>query len=389
MSNDSKADGGRFVFGNPIKSPNEKDGFSLGDSRQLQNPSEATPVIRSNPVTREAPSYSPAPVSTPKGSSPDLIGDLNRLARFGANILDAHSCLIFIPQSILAPLVTPPRNMQGESTEGIVLAGIHSLSTEVIRGITLKAETGLIGWVAKNKRPIHVSPFERDSRILGVYATDQHLKSFLGTPVLCSKNNPAAIAGVIACDSKKAFAFSKLQGKLLEDLSEEVAAVIELHKKITEERQSPMSWSGFLEKGYDLVDAIGERSMQAIRCQLENASSVEKDLGTYECLALVDQIFRLIVQSVPPHFPVFRSPLGEILILVDNMMGDLTINKIEAIVDRVKRGRPLKIRFRRSSYSSQRNFSLESLISETHFSTEINDDEIEAVPLKRKVFGFR
>jgi hypothetical protein len=100
---------------------------------------------------------------------------------------------------------------------------------------------GLIGWVAKHNRSIHVSPFERDSRTLGIYSEDQQLKSFIGIPVNLGAGNPSggasspsaggeesANVGVIACDSKKSFAFSKLQGKLLEDLAAEVSNTVRL-----------------------------------------------------------------------------------------------------------------------------------------------------------------
>lgn len=392
MSAELRGKGGSFIFGSPAPQTKEEE-FTIGDTGASKNSftvAQSENRIPHSVFSSPSPSSIPPPITISEPSERTLSADLTRLARFGANILDAHSCLIFIPETVLVSLSPGSRSHQQNpvAQETIVLSGIHSLSTEVLKGVKLRPEVGLIGWVAKNKRPIHVSPFERDSRILGVYASDQQLKSFLGTPILCAANKSTAIAGVIACDSKKAFAFSKLQGKFLEDLAEQVAATVDLYRQITEQRQSPMSWEGFIERGYDLVDAIGARSVEVIRCQLENAHSIEAAVGTTEYLAMVEQIFRLIGQSVPPHFPVYRSPMGEIILIVDNMMGDLTINKIEALVERVVKSGGVKVRFKRNAPASHqtRAFSLETLITETNFAIEA---PVESVSVKRKVFGFR
>ena len=94
------------------------------------------------------------------------------------------------------------------------LAGFHTLSNDIISNCVIPKGDGLIGWVSKHKQAIHVSPFERDSRTLGTYSRDQSLKSFIGIPVQIPVGSQLQY-GVIACDSKKSYAFSETPGQTL------------------------------------------------------------------------------------------------------------------------------------------------------------------------------
>lgn len=299
--------------------------------------------------------------------------DLCRLARFGANIADAHSCFLFLPRAFLGSdgLTAQPGGGAGDA---LVLGGYHSFSNDIFKECTLSRGSGLIGWVAKHNRSIHVSPFERDSRTLGVYSVDQQLKSFIGIPIRLNggaSSNEQPPVGVIACDSKKAFAFSKVQGKLLEDLAAEVAREVELIERVANEGSPGISWEVFSAQSEQLVHALGANAIEVLRIRQSNFAALEQALGTGQAIHLVEQTLRLVQQALPPHAPFIRLPNGEILLVVDNMMTSFYEGKIRAICGHVGVGHRQKIcpefDFVRGSMRRKRGepFSLAALIAET------------------------
>ena len=306
----------------------------------------------------------------------DLRSNLCRLARFGANISDAHSCFIILPGTLFEDDLW----QQGEA-ENLVLGGYHSLCTDIIETPRIERRSGLIGWVAEHRQSIHVSPFEHDSRTLGIYRSDQKLKSFIGIPVagLPATKKSSANTGVIACDSKKSFAFSKLQGKLLEDLASEITNYVNLSYLHLCEMNSGPTWEKFTHKGNALIEAIGQNSVEVIRLSVLNFQNLEERFGTQVAIALVEQLFRLIQQALPPHFPNYQLPNGDFVLIIDNMMSAFYENKIRAIAQHLCRNYgEVLLRFTKRSFTDRqcRGYSLDDLIcsscreSETRRSNE-------------------
>ncbi|NLF24832.1 MAG: GAF domain-containing protein [Deltaproteobacteria bacterium] len=293
----------------------------------------------------------------------DIRRDLSRLARLSANIIDAHSCFIFVPPQFLSS-----DTGADEELDYLDLGGYHSLSRDVLDPCRLLRGAGIIGWVAKHRQPIHVSPFEHDSRTLGMYKSDQQLKSFMGVPIpLRLDNRSHETCGVLGCDSKKSYAFSKLQGKLLQDLAIEIAHSIKLSRMHLDQNRADISWAEFLERGQAVVDTLGVGSIEVLRAVPVNFPSLEADLGTGACIELVDQIYRLVQQALPPHFPVIRLPNGDIIMVLDNMMGAYYESRISAITNRVTcKGEKLHFKFyRRRQPNKHSRFDLDSLICST------------------------
>jgi hypothetical protein len=293
--------------------------------------------------------------------------ELSRLARFGANISDAFGCFIFLPERIarLAPNV---HTNAGAQSDLLRLVGFHSLCNDVLAEAKIAADSGLIGWVAKHGRSIHVSPFERDSRTLGVYSVDQQLKSFIGIPILLD-NTPehGNSFGVIACDSRKAFAFSKLQGKLLEELAEQVSSTVRftLQQSDLNDRSN---WDTFLHHGHEVAAALGVSALDALRVRVTNFYALEAKLTSPGVGAVLEQLVRLIRQALPPHSPLMQLPNGDVVLIVDNMMTTFYEAKIQAISQHVSpQSLPIQLEFVRAQRRKNRaeNFSLEQLIGDT------------------------
>ena len=288
--------------------------------------------------------------------------DLCRMARFGANLADAHSCFVLLPTESLLEVEKPEKDT-------LMLVGFHSLGDDIIENRCIPAGYGLIGWVAKNHRSIHVSPFERDSRTLGIYQEDHDLKSFIGIPVLLNQFGGQAgeISGVIACDSRKAYAFSKIQGKLLENLSAEVSNLLSLHRRISMGESLNSSWETFKYRSMQLAQALGKGSVEVLRLRPENFYQVEEKHGIDYAASLIDQVMRLIRQTLPPHFPLYRTPTGDIIIMLDNMMTSFFANKIDNLCNHMAvRGEKLTFVFKRASlvHRKAEDFDLEKLVAE-------------------------
>ncbi|MBX7137394.1 MAG: hypothetical protein K1X83_05370 [Oligoflexia bacterium] len=351
----------------------------------VKNPLESSP-IENSPIEHSAfddlqarssasrnISSSAPPMHAGAGFESGMKRDLCRLARFGANISDAHSCFIFLPEEYLEGQATALGRTASSAESYLGLAGLHSLSRELLPNCRLAVSTGLIGWVAKHRRSIHVSPFERDSRTLGIYTHDQQLKSFIGIPVALPMRgdvtqDATAMSGVIACDSRKAFAFSKLQGKLLEDLSLEVSNLLRLHARGAPVTRNAETWSHFLSETIKLVETIGRDSLEVLRIKLKNFEELEIELGTGECLKLVEQMHRLVKQSLPPGCPLLTLANGDLLASLDTMTSSFYENRISAACSRVCVGRaqPQFLYSRRSMRDRRyKSSTLERLIADT------------------------
>lgn len=300
--------------------------------------------------------------------------DLHRLAAFGLNITDAHSCFIFVPPQILSSSPQPenlPDNSQNDTPQFLEIGGVSTLSQEVVEHCKIFLDSGLIGWVAKHARSIHVSPFEHDSRTLGVYSADQQLKSFIGIPVALGEpdyTGRCSLTGVIACDSKKSFAFSKLQGKLLENLAAEVANTITLHRRSQDTGAPQSNWDTFLENACSLGHSLGVLSLEIMRIRHSGFESLEQSLGTMKAIEITRQSHRLIQQALPPLYPSLILPNGDMVIALDTMMSSLIENKVRALCDHLSTDTArLEFEFIKNPMRKrkERSVHLETLVVET------------------------
>ena len=255
------------------------------------------------------------------------------------------------------------------------IGGSATLSQEIIPHCKISLDSGLIGWVAKHARSIHVSPFEHDSRTLGVYSTDQQLKSFIGIPIPLGDSNSCGSSqptGVIACDSKKSFAFSKLQGKLLENLAAEVANTIHLHRRTTANSVQPLTWDTFLESACALGHSLGALSLEIMRIRPLCFEDLEHTLGTMKAIEVTRQAQRLIQQTLPPLYPSLILPNGDIIVALDTMMSSLIENKIRALGEHLSNeNAKIEFEFVKNPLRKrkERSIHLETLVVETALKT--------------------
>ena len=96
------------------------------------------------------------------------------------------------------------------------LTAIQSLARDISEDISFMSGDGILGWIAKNKRTLVLSPFERDARCLPYYQAEQEIKSFVGVPVF---GEGEEVVGVLVADSKKRYSFSAFDEKVLTDIA--------------------------------------------------------------------------------------------------------------------------------------------------------------------------
>ena len=270
-------------------------------------------------------------------SNLNLREELGRLTRFGANLAEAHSCAIFLPSSVVQLF----ERALSADTSHLELSAIHTMCSEVDSETIIAAGVGLIGWVSKHRRAIHVAPFEHDSRTLGMYTDDVAIKSFIGVPVLLdrlARSGSGVACGALVCDSKKSYAFSKLHAKMLDELAGQIASTIHFAEALLARRGSDNSWDGFMTQAHQLSDALGLTSLDVLRLRLTEYAKLESEIGTQAAARLTEQVTRLVQQSLPPHFPIYKAPNGDLIVVLDNMMTAFFENKIKAVCERVRFG---------------------------------------------------
>jgi signal transduction protein with GAF and PtsI domain len=109
------------------------------------------------------------------------------------------------------------------------LSCYQSLSQHINPQTSLSIGDSLIGWVAKNQRPVNIAQFDRDTRNLKFYLRDEKIKSFLAVPVKG--------AGVLCIDSKRNYVYTDKDQKILHDFAALILQHLKDQSRIEKERQ--------------------------------------------------------------------------------------------------------------------------------------------------------
>lgn len=298
--------------------------------------------------------------------------DLKKLARLASSLTEAHTCAILLPTEVfeaasntaasrhISPDLSPSlasshpgpsvTHAEPSVSRSIELVAVHSISPSLSRDCRIQVGTGLLGWVAQHSRPIHVAPFDLDSGTLGLYSDLEPLKSLVAVPIPMptetadGRGGGPGPTGVLMCDSRKAYSFSKPQIKVLEDIALQVSRLLFWAIFKREATSVESSWESFRLKLHQLGDAIGAESAEILRVSVETFSQVEQQHGLSAAVHQSEQFVRLAQQALPPHFPLARLPNGDILIALDNMMSSFFQHKLRTLANHVStESRPFSI----------------------------------------------
>lgn len=130
---------------------------------------------------------------------------LDRLLESIGSVFDAYSVVLFC------------RNADG----AFDLVSAFSLGDSIRKGMSIAQGQGLVGWILKNNSPLVVEKFDEKNTFLGYYGSeqDEQIKVFVGCPL------PGG-AGALCMDSKKTYAFTSKDQRVLALFAQAVAAVI-------------------------------------------------------------------------------------------------------------------------------------------------------------------
>ncbi len=122
---------------------------------------------------------------------------LDNYVRMVANVYDAHTAALFVqlPHGSVMELVAK-----------------ESLSRQVVSRCVIRPGEGVLGWVAKERRRLHVTRFDRDTRTLGIYGRDVKIRALLAAPLPEGR-------GVLMVDSRNRHAFPEKKQKILDDFA--------------------------------------------------------------------------------------------------------------------------------------------------------------------------
>jgi len=210
---------------------------------------------------------------------------------------------------------------------------VHSYA-KLARDCRIQVGSGLLGWVADQGRPIHLSSFDVGTSTLGLYVNNEAVKSLVAVPITMASNADAGVreaSGVLMCDSLRPDGFSNSHVKLLEQLANHTSRLVRWVSSLAEVAQLDTSWEIFNQKTHQLGDAIGASSIEILRMRIESSSELVQAGGVSAMIQLAEQFTRLAQQALPPHFPLVRIPNGDILVAVDSMMSVFFQHKLQTL----------------------------------------------------------
>ncbi len=152
-----------------------------------------------------------------------------------ANLFDAYTAALFL------------RSKHGESYR---LVAKESLGDAVKDSCVIESGQGLIGWVAREGKRLHVTHFTRDTRTLGIYKIDTGIKAFLASPLPYRE-------GVLMVDSKNRYAFPEKKQRILDDCARVAYDLWFLIRQEVEREFYRKLLDWLIDSGANFLDDIG------------------------------------------------------------------------------------------------------------------------------------
>lgn len=130
---------------------------------------------------------------------------LDRLLESIGSVFDAYSVVLF----------------RRDAAGMYELVSSFSLGNSIIPGLRIDSGHGLVGWILKHGKPLLVERFDQKNALLGYYGADQdeQIKVFVGCPL------PGGL-GALCMDSKKTYAFTDKDQRILALFAGAIAAMI-------------------------------------------------------------------------------------------------------------------------------------------------------------------
>jgi diguanylate cyclase (GGDEF)-like protein len=138
--------------------------------------------------------------------------ELEHIVRVISNTTDAFTTALFVAD---------------RHKSSLKLAACCTLSQNIIPDTVIGFDEGLIGWIAKNKKPVNIASFHTDATTLGFYSKHEDIKSFIAVPL--------GEFGVLSVDSKKRYDFTDKDQKILMDFAQMAINVLSRSRRLRQE----------------------------------------------------------------------------------------------------------------------------------------------------------
>lgn len=111
---------------------------------------------------------------------------------------------------------------------------------------------GLLGWVAREGRPILIPDFFQDLQVLGYYGGPSPIRSFLAVPLRLGDQ----ILGVLSVDSKEREAFGEPQKLVLEAAAHTLSLLVDLLRGYEAKHQEALRYSAIADLSSSLLRRV-------------------------------------------------------------------------------------------------------------------------------------
>ncbi len=115
-----------------------------------------------------------------------------------------------------------------ENKNQLYIKALYSLSRNLSSNVSIDLGCGLVGWVAKNSKPVNIGQFKNDPKTLQYYTAEENIKSFVAVPVM----NKNKLLGVLTSDSKRNYLFNNKQEKILSVFAEQCRQLLEKEESL-------------------------------------------------------------------------------------------------------------------------------------------------------------
>lgn len=119
-----------------------------------------------------------------------------------------------------------------EKNDCLNMVAHQSLSSSIVQDLSIKMGMGMIGWVAKNQKPLNVAKYRWDNKHFQLYRKDEGINSFLAVPVMDRDN----VLGVLCVDSKKQYVFTTKLQKIILGFANQTSLVLRRYENLENEK---------------------------------------------------------------------------------------------------------------------------------------------------------
>ncbi len=216
-------------------------------------------------------------------------GDFDNLVKLLVNVMDAFTVAFFL----------------NDGEKGFRIFSWFSLGDTVNPEASFQPGQGIIGWVAKELKPITVKEFSHDTATLKMYSAQENLKSFMAAPVMHGER----LVGVLTVDSKRQYVFTEKHQKILQDF----AAVFAQETVRHEERWALWHEAGSLEAIQEVVHemASAERMVHIVSALYNNIGRlVPNEKFIFALKASEEGVFHILARQEGMGDDLRKIPLN-------------------------------------------------------------------------------